>query len=108
MEQHADAEHAEVHRADDEIIDEVSHGHGSHQSAATCISVDALAGGHGLAFLVGEHDPQGQDADGDALDQRDNVDVPVELGALIEMGIVAGEEDRREPWGQHRVDELVA
>lgn len=108
MEQHADTEHAEVHRADDEIIYEIPHGHGSHQSAATRVPVDALAGIHGLALLVGKHDPQGQGVDGDALNERDNMNVPVELGALVQLRVVTGEEDRGEAWRQHRVDELVA
>lgn len=33
--------------------------------------------------------------------------VPVEFGPAVEVGVVTGEELRREPWGDERVDGLV-
>jgi len=35
------------------------------------------------------------------------MDIPVQLGAFVEVGVVLREEDRGEPWGEVGVDELV-
>lgn len=98
MEQHAHAKHSNMHRADYDIVDEVSLCQGLEESTHARVSVDTLSGIHVLAFFVEEHDVQGESVDEYALDEGDDMDVPIELGAFVQLWIVAGEQDRGEPW----------
>lgn len=83
MKQHAHAKHPNMHRTDDDIVDEVSLCQGLKESGHARVSVDALSGIHVLTFFVDEHDIQGEDVDEHALDEGDDMDVPIELGSFV-------------------------
>lgn len=93
MEKHADAKHAHVHNTDNQIIYKVSHGQGLNETTGTCISEDSLTGCHGAALLVGIHDPQGGGINDNALNKRDNMDIPVQLRPGSELVIRLRKED---------------
>lgn len=92
MEQHPDAEYLQVNRADDQIIRKVPRCQSEDESAAAGISVNALLGGHGFALVVSEHDPQGHGVDHGALDEGDDMNIPVDLCAAVELIVVLREQ----------------
>lgn len=92
MEQHPDSKDVQVYRTDDQIVDEVSGCQCLYQTAASCISVHSFPRIHGLPLLVGEHDPESYHIDQYALHQRDDMNIPIQLGPGIELRIDAGKE----------------
>lgn len=107
MEEHADTEHPDMYGAHDQVVDEVSDAKGLDQATGTSISENALCGGHGPALLIDVHNPQRGGIDDDALNERDDMDIPVQLGAAAQLGIGLRKEDRRQPRRDERVDDLV-
>lgn len=107
MEQQANTEHIDMNDANNQVIDEVSNSKCLDQTASTCVAEDTLTSRHLAALGISEHDPQRSDVDQNTLDQRNDMNIPVELGPGIQLGVVLREEDRRQPWRQERVDELV-
>lgn len=97
MEKHTNTEHAHVYDTDDQIVNEISNSKSLDQAAGTCVCEDPLAGGHLAALGVRVHNPQSGDRDDHALNERDNMDVPVQLGPRFEGVVRLREEDRREP-----------
>lgn len=104
--QQANAKDIQVADGDTEVPYEVAGGQRLHQAASTGVAPDAALPVHGLALLVGEHDPQSDDVDQDTLEERDNVGVPAGSFApvrrVVGAGILAGD-----PRRDHQVDEGV-
>lgn len=107
MEQQADAEHIHMDDADNQVVDEVSNSQRLNQATGTSVSKDTLTSRHFIALCINEHNPQCSNVDKNTLNQRNDMDIPVESSPSIQLGIVVREEDRRQPWRQDRVDELV-
>lgn len=92
----ADSKNAEIHRSDDEIPDEVTKGKCLYQSSSTRVSPHAAIYVHLHALLVSEHDPQSQDVDEDALEEGDDMSVPVDLLLPRQLRIMLGSQRRRD------------
>jgi hypothetical protein len=103
----AKAKDVEVEQGDAQVPDEVARREGLDQAAGTRVPPDALLVVHGLALLVGEHDPQGQGVDQQGLDERDDVGVPVGLLGAVVGRVELGEEAGREHGRDDDLDEGV-
>lgn len=90
MEEHSYAKYLHIDSADDQIVHKVSRRKSQDEPASTGISIHTLRRGHRFPLLVCEHHPEGEGVDQGALDQRNDMDVPVELGTAIEIIIEAG------------------
>lgn len=101
------AKRTDIHAADDEIPEEIASGKALNHAARAGVAPDALGPGHGLALVVGPHDPQRQRVDDAALHQRHDVHVPVQLRARREGGVGLGEEVAGEERGEVRVYAVV-
>lgn len=101
--EHAEAEDVDVGGGDEEVPDEVAGGEGLDHGGAARVAPEALLPVHLAALLVDEDDPEGQGVDGGALDEGDDVHVPIELLGLGEGGVLGREEAR----GQHGRDDAA-
>lgn len=93
--------------ADNQVIDEISNSKRLDQTTSTCVAEDTLTSRHLTALCINENDTQRSNVDKNTLDQRNDMDIPVEFGPRTQLGVVLREKDRRQPWRQERVDELV-
>lgn len=93
---------------DHEIPQEVASRQALDHASSAGVAPDSLFPGHVLAVLIREHDPEGQDADHDTLEERDHMDVPVDLAIRRQLGVLDGEDDRGDPWSDDNVDKSVA
>jgi hypothetical protein len=98
MSQQPKTKDIQVQQGDAEIPDEITHRKSLNQAASAGITPNALLIVHGLALLVESHNPQRQGVDENALDERDDVGVPV--GLL--RAVVARVELREQPVREHR------
>ena len=78
----------------------------NHPSRAS-VPPNPLLPSHPLPLLISEHDPQRSYGDEDGLEQRDDMDIPVEFGSRVELGVGSGEETSRDVWREVRVDQRV-
>ena len=104
---HAVAKEVDIANGNGQVPEEVARRQALDHAAAARVAPDALLPVHVLALLVDEHDPEGEDVDDAALEQRDHVDVPAEAPLTGELGIADGENGAREDRAEVEVDEGV-
>lgn len=107
MEEQPDAKHAHMHNANNQVIDKIPNGQSLNETTGTCVPENSLAGGHGAALFIKEHDPQGGHTDDNALNKRDNMNIPVQLCPRCELVIRTSKEDWRKQRRENSVDEQV-
>lgn len=105
--QHTETKNIHVGGGNAKVPEEIAASEGLDHGGAPRVAPEALLLVHLLALLIGVHDPQGQGADGGALHEGHDVDVPVQLLGLGQGGILAGEDARREPGRHDAPHELV-
>lgn len=107
MQQHAHTEDAEISRGDHQVPEEIAGGQTLQEAAGTIIAPYAAGPIHVGTLLVVEYEVQGEGVDDERLGERDNMDVPVQTGALVKLGIDGREETSRDPGGDGGEEELV-
>lgn len=89
--EHTPTEDVHISRAHIQVPEEVSQRLALKQTAHSIVSPDPLLpvvrAAPGLALLIEEDDVQAQRVDHAALHERDDVNIPANLGALGELGI---------------------
>lgn len=103
MGQHAEAKDIHVGGGDEEVPEEIAGGKGLDHAGAARVAPEALPPIHLAPLLVDVDDPEGQGVDGGALDEGDDVDVPVQLLAPGQGAILG----REEAGGQHGRDDAA-
>jgi len=94
MGQHSEAVERVVAEANVQIPDKITSGHGLDQAEGASVSKHAfLPSVHMGAFEIMHLDPYGGQDDDGGLDEGDGMDMPVEFGALVELGVGFGEEE---------------
>lgn len=107
MRPHPRPKNPQMPRRHHQIPQEVPRRQALNHPTTPRIAIHALHRPHSLALLIHRHDPQRRGIDAAALDQRDDVHVPVEAGARVEGRVDGGEEVVGEPGGEERLDGLV-
>ena len=107
MGKHAEAKDLDIENGNGEVPEEIAQSEALDHAAGAGVAPDALLPVHVLALLVSSHNPEGERADGAALEERDHMDVPAEAALAGELGIADGEEGAREDGGDVEVDEGV-
>lgn len=112
MREHAPAENVHISRAHVQIPQEVSKRKALQKTAHAIVAPDPLLpvviAAPGLALLIKEDDVQAQGVDQAALGERDDVHIPADAGAAVEIGVglraQAGGEDGRDDVGDEDVE----
>lgn len=73
MNEDADTEHIDETDGNNEVPDEIPRYEGLDHAAGTGIAPYARLPVEGLALLIGEHTPKGEDVDEGALEQRNDM-----------------------------------
>lgn len=107
MSQKADAEDLDVAQADIQIPHKVAAGKCHYQAAGAGISPHTTLPVHLRALIVGDADPEGQGVNKSRLEERDNVDIPVDAGALVELRVDGREQACRQPGRDDGVCHMV-
>lgn len=89
MRQHTPPKDLNVPRRNRKIPDKIPLGKRLHEPASTIIPPYPLLPVHLLALLIVPDQIQRKDADDGTLEQRDDVYIPVDARALVEVGIGA-------------------
>lgn len=105
--QHAGPEHVHVLHGDDEVPEEVAAREPLDHARGAGVAPHTLLPGHVGALLIVEDDVEGGGVDGDALAQRHDMDVPVELLLGRERRVLDGEQPGREDGREVLVDGRV-
>ncbi len=105
--QHTQAKDVHISGGDEEVPEEIAGGESLDHGRPARVSPKTLLPVHLLPLLIDVHDPQGQGVDGGALDEGDDVDVPVELLGLGQRAILGGEEAGGQHGRDDAADELV-
>lgn len=107
MGQQTETKDVKVNQGGDQVPDKVAAGHGlDHARGARVAPYPLLKVGLG-ALLIDKNDPEGEGVDQGALDERDDVGVPVGLLAPRVLGVVLGEEEVRDDRRDDHLDEGV-
>lgn len=107
MRPHPPAEDAHIPARDHQIPQEVPSSQALNHATPARVAVHALHGAHVHALLVHVHDPQRGGIDGARLHERDDVHVPVDLRAPVELRVDGWEEVAGYQGGDDGLDELV-
>lgn len=105
--QHAEAKDVHVSGGDEEVPEEVAGGQSLDHAGAARVAPEALAPVHLPALVVDVDDPEGEGVDGGALDEGDDVDVPVELLGLGQDAVLGREEAGGQRGRDNAAHELV-
>jgi len=87
---HAKSEQPHVLQSNYQVPEEVSSRHALNHSSCPGIAPNPLLPVHSLALLIRIHHPQGEDIDERALDERNYMDVPVDLPLWRQLRILDG------------------
>jgi hypothetical protein len=82
----------QVQQGDAHVPEEVARGKRLHNPTAARVAPDALFVVHAAALLVRKHNPEGDAIDDQALDERDDVGVPVGFLCAVMARIVLGKQ----------------
>lgn len=107
MSQRAEPKNIKVPRRHDEVPEEVPCRECLHHAAGARVPPDSLLPPHGAALLIGEHDPERERVDERALDERDDVGVPVEAAAAREVVVDVRHEEAGDEGRERVVDYAV-
>ena len=92
MRQHTPPKDGHISRRHHHVPEEVTRRETLHQPCRARIPPDPTSPVGIPPLLVPPDDPQGDGVDEYRLDERDGMDVPIDLGATVEVGVSVGEE----------------
>lgn len=107
MGQHPETEDVDVSSGDEEVPEEIACGKSLYHARAARVAPETLSPIHLPPLLVDVDYPQGQGADDGALDEGDDVDVPVQLPGLGQSAVLGWIEARRQHGRDDAAHELV-
>lgn len=107
MRQQPPTKNPHIPHTDHQIPQKVTRREPLHHAPGPRVPPHAALHAHGAPLRVRPHDPQGQPVDEHRLRQRDDVHVPVELGAGVEGRVGGREELGGEVGGEAGADEVV-
>lgn len=103
----AEPEDIKVQQGDAQVPDEIAAGKRLDHARRAGIPPNPLLKVHVLALFVDKHGPQGEAIDQHALDERDDVGVPVGLLGAAVLRVVLGEEEVGDKGRDGNMDEGV-
>ena len=107
MRPHAQSEDSQIATRHHQIPQEIPRREALDHTTAPGVAVDTLRRAHGSPLLVNPHDPQGGGIDAAALHEGDDVHVPVDAGAAVQVWVDAREQRGGEPRREHGLHEFV-
>jgi len=107
MRKHAQTKNWEMLECDHQVPEKVSHCKALDQAGCSSVTPHLLFPTHVLPLIVREHDIEGEGIDQRRLDERNNMNIPVQLGSLIEALIDRAEEIAGEGGRNVPVDDMV-
>ena len=85
-------EYREVNCADDQVPEEVAHAKGLRKPNRSSVPVNSLHVIHAVPLIVEPNYPQRHSVNNARLHERDKVNIPADLRATVEMGVMFGEQ----------------
>ena len=107
MRQQPPPKHTHIHDTDPQVPQKVSRGETLNHAPSPRIAPHPFLPAHARPLLVHSHDPERHGVDEHALEEGDDVDIPVEFRAGGEGRVDGGEEAGGEEGGEVGVDEAV-